>query len=59
MLDLGGMDWSIHTAATISAGRAVAVAGVVCFWIFALLAMIGAFTRAPGTRRCGCGRCRC
>jgi len=45
MLDLAGMDWSIHTAATISATRGWAIAGVVCFWVFALLALVGAFTR--------------
>ncbi len=45
MLDLGGMDWSIHTASTISAGRTAAITGVVCFWIFAVLAVIGAFTQ--------------
>jgi 4-amino-4-deoxy-L-arabinose transferase-like glycosyltransferase len=48
MLDLAGMDWSIHTAATISATRGPAIAGVVCFWVFALLAVYGA-TRARGT----------
>ena len=45
MLDLAGMDWSIHTASTISAGRTAAITGVVCFWIFAVLAVIGAFTQ--------------
>jgi 4-amino-4-deoxy-L-arabinose transferase-like glycosyltransferase len=45
MLDLAGMDWSIHTAATISATRGWAIAGVICFWIFALLAIVGATTR--------------
>jgi 4-amino-4-deoxy-L-arabinose transferase-like glycosyltransferase len=45
MLDLAGMDWSIHTAATISATRGWAIAGVMCFWVFALLALAGAFTR--------------
>jgi len=45
MLDLAGMDWSIHTAATISATRGWAIAGVVCFWVYALLALVGAFTR--------------
>jgi 4-amino-4-deoxy-L-arabinose transferase-like glycosyltransferase len=48
MLDLAGMDWSIHTAATISATRGPAIAGVICFWIYALLAVVGAF-RARGT----------
>jgi 4-amino-4-deoxy-L-arabinose transferase-like glycosyltransferase len=45
MLDLAGMDWSIHTAATVSANRGWAIAGVICFWVFALLALAGAFTR--------------
>jgi 4-amino-4-deoxy-L-arabinose transferase-like glycosyltransferase len=45
MLDLAGMDWSIHTASTISAGRTAAVTGVVCFWIYAVLAVIGAVTQ--------------
>jgi 4-amino-4-deoxy-L-arabinose transferase-like glycosyltransferase len=45
MLDLAGMDWSIHTAATISATRGWAIAGVICFWVFALLALYGATTR--------------
>jgi hypothetical protein len=45
MLDLGGMDWSIHTAATVSATRGWAIAGVICFWLFALAAIAGAFTR--------------
>ena len=43
MLDLAGMDWSIHTAATISATRGPAIAGVICFWVFALLAVAGAY----------------
>ena len=45
MLDLGGMDWSIHTASTISAGRTAAITGVICFWVYAVLAVIGAFTQ--------------
>lgn len=45
MLDLAGMDWSIHTASTISVGRKAAIAGVICFWIYAVLAIAGAFTR--------------
>jgi 4-amino-4-deoxy-L-arabinose transferase-like glycosyltransferase len=44
MLDLAGMDWSIHTAGTISASRGWAIAGVICFWVFAVLAIGGAFT---------------
>jgi hypothetical protein len=42
MFDLAGMDWSIHTAATISATRGPAIAGVICFWVFAALALLGA-----------------
>ncbi|MDP9294613.1 MAG: glycosyltransferase family 39 protein [Actinomycetota bacterium] len=49
MLDLAGMDWSRHTASTISVTAGWAVAGVVCFWIFAVLAVAGAFT-APARR---------
>ncbi|HWK25856.1 MAG TPA: glycosyltransferase family 39 protein [Solirubrobacter sp.] len=45
MLDLAGLDWSIHTAATISVTRGWAIAGVICFWVFALLAVVGACTR--------------
>ena len=45
MLDLGGWDWSIHTASTISAGPRAGAAGVVTFWICAVLAVFGAFTR--------------
>jgi MYXO-CTERM domain-containing protein len=45
MLDLGGLGWSRHTAGTISVGPGWAVAGVICFWAFALLALAGAFTR--------------
>jgi 4-amino-4-deoxy-L-arabinose transferase-like glycosyltransferase len=44
MLDLAGLSWSRHTASTISVGPDWADAGVVCFWIFALLAVAGAFT---------------
>jgi cytochrome bd-type quinol oxidase subunit 2 len=39
------MDWSIHTAGTISASRGWAIAGVICFWVFAVLAIFGATTR--------------
>jgi 4-amino-4-deoxy-L-arabinose transferase-like glycosyltransferase len=44
MLDLASLDWSIHTASTISVGRFWGVVGVICFWVFALLAVAGAFT---------------
>jgi 4-amino-4-deoxy-L-arabinose transferase-like glycosyltransferase len=45
MLDLAGIHWSVHTASTISVGRPWAIAGVVCFWVFAALAILGAFTQ--------------
>lgn len=45
-LELGGLDWSRHTASTISVSAGWANAGVICFWIFALLALAGATTRA-------------
>ena len=43
MLDLAGLDWSRHTAATISVAPDWADAGVVCFLLFALVAAAGAF----------------
>jgi hypothetical protein len=49
MLDLAGMSWSRHTAATISIGPRWADAGVGCFWLFAALAIAGALT-ARGRR---------
>jgi hypothetical protein len=49
MLDLAGLAWSRHTASTISVSAGWAVAGVVCFWVFALLAAAGAFS--PRGRR--------
>ncbi|MEN3284717.1 MAG: hypothetical protein V7607_5857 [Solirubrobacteraceae bacterium] len=52
MLDLAGMSWSRHTASTISIGPRWADAGVVCFWLFAVLAIAGALTpRARQTPR--------
>jgi 4-amino-4-deoxy-L-arabinose transferase-like glycosyltransferase len=45
-LELGGLDWSRHTASTVSIDATWAIRGVVCFWLFALLAVAGAFTRA-------------
>jgi len=45
MLDLAGRRWSRHTASTIGVGPGWADAGVVCFWIFAVLALFGAATR--------------
>jgi 4-amino-4-deoxy-L-arabinose transferase-like glycosyltransferase len=44
MLDLAGLSWSRHTASTISVGPGWADAGVICFWLFAALAIAGAFT---------------
>jgi 4-amino-4-deoxy-L-arabinose transferase-like glycosyltransferase len=41
LLDLSSWRWSRHTAATISVGPRWADAGVVCFWIVAVLALIG------------------
>jgi 4-amino-4-deoxy-L-arabinose transferase-like glycosyltransferase len=49
MLDLAGLGWSQHTASTIGIGPRWADAGVVCFWLFALLAVAGALRRRlPG-----------
>jgi 4-amino-4-deoxy-L-arabinose transferase-like glycosyltransferase len=51
LLELGGLDWARHTYATVSVGAGWANAGIVCFWLFALLAIAGACTararRAP------------
>jgi hypothetical protein len=44
MLDLAGLRWSRHTASTISVGPGWADAGVICFWLFAALAIAGAIT---------------
>jgi hypothetical protein len=44
MLDLAGIHWSRHTASTISVTPAWSDAGVICFWVFALLAIAGTFT---------------
>ncbi|WP_028064175.1 glycosyltransferase family 39 protein [Solirubrobacter soli] len=46
LLDLASLRWSRHTASTISVGPGWAVAGVVCFWVFAALALFGATRRA-------------
>ena len=50
-LDLDRLSWSRHTARTVSVGAGWADAGVYCFWLFAVLALAGAFTgsarRAP------------
>jgi 4-amino-4-deoxy-L-arabinose transferase-like glycosyltransferase len=45
-LDLGGLDWARHTASTVSIDATWALRGVYCFWVFAVLAIAGAFTRA-------------
>jgi MYXO-CTERM domain-containing protein len=45
-LDLDGLDWARHTARTVSIDDTWADRGVYCFWLFALLALAGAFTRA-------------
>jgi len=45
-LDLDGMSWARHTAGTVSIDTRWADRGVWCFWLFALLAVAGAFTAA-------------
>jgi 4-amino-4-deoxy-L-arabinose transferase-like glycosyltransferase len=47
MLDLAGLGWSRHTASTIGIGPRWADAGVVCFWLCAVLAVAGALRRRP------------
>ena len=55
-----GCDWSRHTAATISIDAALGDRGVLCFWLFALLAVAGAFTARGAPHAAGSsGRCRC
>jgi 4-amino-4-deoxy-L-arabinose transferase-like glycosyltransferase len=44
-LDLAGLTWSRHTASTVSVTPRWADAGVVTFWIVALLAIAGLLTR--------------
>jgi 4-amino-4-deoxy-L-arabinose transferase-like glycosyltransferase len=44
--DLDGLDWARHTASTVSIEPKWANRGVYCFWLFALLAIAGAFTAA-------------
>jgi MYXO-CTERM domain-containing protein len=44
-LDLAGLTWSRHTYSTVSVAPGWADAGVVMFWVFALLAIAGALTR--------------
>jgi 4-amino-4-deoxy-L-arabinose transferase-like glycosyltransferase len=44
--ELDGLDWARHTASTVSIDATWADRGVYCFWVFAVLALAGAFTRA-------------
>ena len=44
--ELGGLDWSRHTAGDDQRRRRLGQRGVFCFWIFALLALAGATTKA-------------
>lgn len=46
LLDVASWQWSRHTASTISVGPGWANAGVVSFWSFAALALVGATRRA-------------
>ena len=46
LLDLASWRWSIHTASTISVTAGWAAIGVICFWVFAALALLGV-RRAP------------
>jgi 4-amino-4-deoxy-L-arabinose transferase-like glycosyltransferase len=43
--DLDGLSWAQHTASTVSVDTTWANRGVYCFWVFAVLAIAGAFTR--------------
>lgn len=45
LFELGGLDWSRHTGRTVSVDAFWSMAGVYCFWVFAVLALVGAFTR--------------
>src|SRR3954469_25945698 len=49
--ELDGLAWAQHTASTVSIDTTWANRGVYCFWVFAVLAIAGAFTplarRAP------------
>jgi 4-amino-4-deoxy-L-arabinose transferase-like glycosyltransferase len=46
LLDLASWQWSRHTASTIGVDSGWADAGVLSFWIFAALALVGATRRA-------------
>jgi 4-amino-4-deoxy-L-arabinose transferase-like glycosyltransferase len=45
-LDVDGLEWARHTASTVSIEPKWADRGVCCFWVFAVLAVAGAFTAA-------------
>ena len=44
LLELGGLDWARHTYGTVSVEPGWANAGIIVFWVVALLAVAGAFT---------------
>ena len=44
-LELDGLGWARHTAGTVSIDSRWANRGVYCFWLFAVFAIAGAFTR--------------
>jgi 4-amino-4-deoxy-L-arabinose transferase-like glycosyltransferase len=46
LLDLASWRWSRHTAGTVGVDPGWSDAGVVCFWVFAALALAGATRRA-------------
>jgi 4-amino-4-deoxy-L-arabinose transferase-like glycosyltransferase len=46
LLDLASWQWSRHTASTVSVGPGWSDAGVICFWLFAALALAGMTRRA-------------
>ena len=46
LFDVANLRWSRHTASTISVDPGWADAGVICFWVFAALALAGATRRA-------------
>ena len=58
LLDLSSWRWSRHTAATISVEPRWADAGVVCFWIVGVLALVGVVRRTRRVPVARCGRCR-
>jgi hypothetical protein len=46
LLDLASWDWSRHTASTVSVTPGWAGIGVVCFWVFAVIALFARRVRA-------------